>query len=69
VRLQVAARRVGASIRLRNASQELVDLLEIAGLSDVLPVSSASAAEPDRLVEQRKQPLVDEEVDPGDAIA
>ncbi|MDQ1535236.1 MAG: hypothetical protein QOF28_2997 [Actinomycetota bacterium] len=37
-RLQLAAQRLGTSIRLRNASAELVDLLALFGLSDVLPV-------------------------------
>ena len=37
-RLQLAAHRMGTSIRLRNASAQLVDLLALFGLSDVLPV-------------------------------
>ena len=36
VRLQLTARRQGASIALRNASGELIDLLELVGLDDVL---------------------------------
>jgi hypothetical protein len=66
VRLQLTAHRLGASIRLHNPCAELVDLLALLGLSDVLPVIVESG-EPDRLVEERKQVLVDEEVDPGDA--
>ena len=39
-RLQLAARRNGCHLRLRNASAELVALLGLAGLRDVLPSSS-----------------------------
>jgi hypothetical protein len=67
VRLQLTAHRLGASIRLHNPCAELVDLLALLGLSDVLPVIVESGVEPDRLVEEREQVLVDEEVDPGDA--
>ena len=35
-RLQLAARRYGCRVRLRNASDELVDLLEFMGLADVV---------------------------------
>ena len=73
-RLQLAAQRVGTSIRLRNASAELVDLLALFGLSDVLPVvdscdsrgSAGSGVEMHGQVEQREQIRVDEEVDRGD---
>ena len=37
-RLQLIAQRLGTSIRLANASPQLVDLLTLAGLTDVLPV-------------------------------
>jgi anti-anti-sigma regulatory factor len=69
VRLQLAARRRGASIRLENACPVLVDLLALAGLSDVLPVLRASGVEMDRKTEQREEVLVDEEVEPGNASA
>ena len=36
-RLQLAARRQGCRVRLRNASGELRELVELMGLSDVLP--------------------------------
>jgi hypothetical protein len=35
-RLQLAARRLGCSIRLRDPSRELCDLLDLAGLADVI---------------------------------
>ena len=36
-RLQLAARRHGCQVRLRNASSELLELVAFMGLSDVLP--------------------------------
>ena len=36
-RLQLAARRAGCRLRLRNASRELRDLVALMGLDDVLP--------------------------------
>jgi ABC-type transporter Mla MlaB component len=36
-RLQLAARRNGCQVRLRNASSELLELVAFMGLSDVLP--------------------------------
>ena len=69
VRLQLAAQRFGASIRLENACPGLVDLLTLVGLAEVLPVCAGSGVEIDRQVEQREQILVDEEVDTRDATA
>lgn len=72
-RLQLTAQRLGASIQLYNAPEGLADLLDLLGLSDVLPVTVDSAVDrvdrvdPNRLVEEREQVRVDEEVDPGDA--
>jgi ABC-type transporter Mla MlaB component len=47
-RLQLAARQVGASIRLRNPCERLRALLDLAGLSDVFPdvVDAAGAPDP-----------------------
>jgi hypothetical protein len=64
-RLQLRARRLGTSIELYNACPLLVDLIEIAGLADVLVVV-ASGVEMDRKVEQREQLWIDEEVLRGD---
>jgi len=41
-RIRVAARRFGARLRLRNASIDLVQLLDLMGLCDVLTVSAES---------------------------
>jgi anti-anti-sigma regulatory factor len=71
-RLQLVARRIGTSIRLENACDELVDLLALVGLSDVLPVAAGgagSAVEVNGQVEQREQIGVDEVVDRGDPAA
>jgi hypothetical protein len=68
VRLQLMARRVGCSIRLRDASPDLADLLQLVGLADVVPP-------PDGLGQVRRQPEdgeqlgIQEAVDPGDAVA
>ena len=67
-RLQLIAQRLGTSIHLLNASPKLVDLLALAGLSEVLRATAASGVEIDRLVEQREQIGVDEEIHPGDAV-
>jgi hypothetical protein len=69
VRLQLAAQRLGSSIRLENACPRLVDLLAVAGLAEVLPALAASAVEVNRQVEQREEILIDEEVGPADAPA
>ena len=67
-RLQLVARRWGATIRLLNASPALVDLITCAGLAEVLVVGG-SGVEVDRKVEEREEPGVDEEVLRGDGTA
>ncbi len=59
-RLQLAARRSGASIVLRNATPALVDVLTAAGLAAALGVDV------DRQAEQGERLGTDEEVDRGD---
>ena len=54
-RLQLAARRVGRGLQLRNASRELVELIIFCGLSEVLRV------EPGGQAEEREQRLGVEE--------
>ena len=63
VRLRLRARRLGTYVELVNASRELLDLLALAGLSDVF----RSGVETNRLPEQPEELLIDEEVDSGDA--
>ncbi len=67
--LQLLARRLGSSLVLDHAGDDLVTLIEFSGLAEVLPTRSGSVREPDRQAEQREQVGVDEEIDPGDAIA
>ena len=63
-RLQLNAQRIGQMIRLHNASTELRQLIEFAGLSEVLRV------EPRGQTEQRKEPLgVEEEGELPDPAA
>jgi ABC-type transporter Mla MlaB component len=66
-RLQLTARRNGCALTLRHASGQLLDLLRLAGLSDVVPIGAPSALEPGRQPEQAEQAGVDEVVEPGDA--
>jgi ABC-type transporter Mla MlaB component len=44
-RLALAARRSGCEVRLRGASPELIDLIELIGLTDVLRPERAPAGE------------------------
>jgi hypothetical protein len=71
VRLALTARRMGNSVELRNACPLLVDLITIAGLTDVLVVGGrtgdgSSVVEVDGQIEQHEQRGVDEEVLGGD---
>jgi hypothetical protein len=58
-RYQLAARRMGYSIRLRDASEELWDLLDFVGLR----------VEAEREAEHGKEAGVEEGVHPGDPVA
>jgi hypothetical protein len=63
-RLQLTARRLGWELRLRYPPRELVELIDLAGLTDVLRV------EPVRKPEEREQPVdVEERVQRGDPPA
>jgi ABC-type transporter Mla MlaB component len=64
-RLQLTARRVGSSIRLRHARAKLRDLLDVTGLSDELP-RGGDLRRVGREAEEREQIRVDEEVDSAD---
>ncbi len=60
-RLQLHARRLGMRVRLRGASTDLLDLLDLAGLREVLGVESGGQ------VEEREERLgVEEERELGD---
>jgi len=61
-RLQLAARRQGREIRLRNASRELQSLLAFVGLGDVLRIETGRESE-----EREKRLRVEEERELGDS--
>jgi hypothetical protein len=67
-RLQLAARWFGWSIRLEGAPVELVDLLELVGLREVIPVN-VLRIEPWRQAEVGEQLDVEEVVVADDPVA
>ena len=65
-RLQLAARRHGCRVELRNVPAELGQLLAFVGLAGAVG-SSGGGLEAQRQTEEREQPLgVEERVDGGD---
>ena len=66
-RLQLAARDVGCSIRLRRACPELLQLLDLTGLADAVP--AAGLVQVGREAERLEQPGVEEVVVPDDPVA
>ena len=61
-RLQLAARRYHCQVRLRHASDDLLELVAFMGLSEVLPDSDSTlSAKPGREAEEREQRLGVEE--------
>jgi anti-anti-sigma regulatory factor len=60
MRLQLAARRDGCSIRLRNANQALQEVIELVGLADVLLLEAEGQPK------GREELGVEEVVQPGD---
>jgi len=65
-RLQLTAMRLGGAIRLRDAPDELRDLLTLTGLRDALPLCAGLGAQTHRQIEQLEQVRIHEEVDPAD---
>jgi ABC-type transporter Mla MlaB component len=69
-RLQLTARRLGGTIRLRHAPVELRELLVMAGLAEVVPCSERLPVEPRGETEQREELRgVEEGADPADPPA
>ena len=75
-RLQLAARRLGCSVRLRHACPELWGLLELVGLAGVmsgaglgLEIGAGPGLEVGGEAEDGEQVGVEEAVDPGDPLA
>jgi ABC-type transporter Mla MlaB component len=68
-RLQLTARRLGSQVGLRDASDQLQELLDFVGLNGVLPLSARSRIEARRQTEEREvRGGVEEEGDPADEI-
>jgi hypothetical protein len=65
-RLQLAARRMGYSIRLRDACVALLELLDLVGLGDL--VTEVGLRQVDGEVERREQFSIDEVVMPDDPV-
>ena len=66
-RLQLAARRLNQRVLLFGAAPRLVELVEMAGLADVLPAVPRSGVEMGREAEEGEEALgVEEEGDPAD---
>jgi len=55
-RMRLAARRRGCQLRLRDPSAELLELLDLMGLSDVMPPREGSGRQAKRQTEQREHP-------------
>jgi len=68
--LQLMASRLGRRVEVHGACEELHDLLDLAGLRDVIALADASVVEALGQPEEREQVRrVEEETDPGDALA
>ena len=65
-RLQVAALRLGCSIRLRDPCAELRELLDLVGLAELVAGTPVLPLEARREAEGREQLRVEEVVQPGD---
>jgi hypothetical protein len=65
-RLQLAARRSGGGVRVYDAPAELVQVLDLAGLADVVPCEARSDVKDRRLAEIVEVLVADEVVDVGD---
>jgi hypothetical protein len=65
-RLQLHAHRLGCSIRLREASAELSELLTLVGLAEIV---SAGGLEVGRQAEGREQRGIEEVVMPDDPVS
>jgi hypothetical protein len=68
-RLQLAARRLGCSVRVLGARADLLELLDLAGLRELLTGEQASGVEVGRQSEGGEQVGVEEVVEPGDPVA
>ena len=66
-RLQLTAQRLGSRLWLRHVRSDLQELLDLAGLNDVLPIAAGCSLESRGETEEREQPGdVEEKADAGD---
>jgi len=66
-RLQLTAGRLGCQVAFRNASCELLELLDLTGLRDIVPLCTELRLGSRRQAEEREQARgVEEEVEPDD---
>jgi anti-anti-sigma regulatory factor len=68
-RLALTARRRGCRLLLVRCSGALAELLDLAGLSDVVGLGDPSAVEVGRQPEQLEQPRAEEDGDAADPVA
>jgi hypothetical protein len=68
-RLHLAARRAGCAIRLRDACGQLWELLDLAGLAQVIRSAGGLLVEVEREAEGGEEVGVEEGVEPGDPLA
>jgi ABC-type transporter Mla MlaB component len=69
-RLQLTAHRLGRRVQLLDACGQLRDLLDLTGLSGVVPPCADLPVEPGREAEQREPARgIEEERDPADPVA
>ena len=65
-RLQLTARRLGRTVKIRGACGELKDLVTLSGLSDVLPCDELSLEVSGQAEQREEAGGVEEEGDPAD---
>ena len=65
-RLQLTTKRLGGRLRLRHVGKELRELLELAGLDDVLLLAGTSFEARGQPEEGEQASGIEEEADPGD---
>ncbi|MGH8884715.1 MAG: hypothetical protein ACRDYX_05990 [Egibacteraceae bacterium] len=68
-RMQLAARRLGCAIRLRDACAELSELLDLVGLGEAVPCVAGLRLQPGSQAEGSEQVGVEEVVVPDDPVA
>ena len=68
-RMQLVARRLGRSLRLRRACGDLKELLTLSGLSDVLPCDELPLEAVGQAEHREPASGVEEERDPADPVA